>query len=793
MSNETDNLRSQLDQATKQLKNFESALSRNTRSSTIADSALKESADITKELAESEREFGKTISGAMSGLTGFARSLANSQGSFAPLTSAISLSFKLIGKVAGMFPVVGTALKGVAEGAGEVATYMVESFDKAYSTFEKISDSGVVSTFTEMKQSARALQLNYDQTESVLTKHSKNLALFSGSAAKGRQTFEAIAYDSYELRKQFQKLGISGEEFSDMQLNYINQQNRMGKNQSKTTDELIAGSIKYIKELDNISKLTGLSKKDLQSMREARQNDPQFRAGMMDIADDMMPTIHSGLDIVAGLIGKPVAEGIQSYMQSGPSGEKASKFISALGNSASAVMASIDKFRKGSIDIGTLLNQTAPLLAQAANAQNYNVKTSMKAGDIMEYFVSFKNAELLQGKDFKKLIEDERKKQEQILKDKESDNAKLAETKTKLENAGREIELMSTSGKLVTGLMNHMATGLELVTEKLYEMNGEDLPAHLKAKKDERNALKAELAARKKLKDAESGKTGKIGIGGAKFGLVDSILTMGGSDTTAVWSAKKQLEQAIKDTDAARERRIQVFKEQGIDEPPQLSNANNGNTNNSPTQTNNVSYGDASDYEGLNIGGAFKGEAVQGGPASKNIIALARKMQAKYPGGVFNAFNDSFHKGGAHKQGLAFDYSLPNYPKGEKIPKFLGEEIVKYLRMSGASSAIDEYNNPSAEATGGHIHAEVSARTGGIFSGPESGYLAELHGDESVSSVGDGSSVSKTALGSGSMMTKSSNKISEIYTTLVEKMDSLIDLMDTSMENQKKFLEAKLN
>jgi hypothetical protein len=87
----------------------------------------------------------------------------------------------------------------------------------------------------------------------------------------------------------------------------------------------------------------------------------------------------------------------------------------------------------------------------------------------------------------------------------------------------------------------------------------------------------------------------------------------------------------------------------------------------------------------------------------------------------------------------------------------------------------------------------LTARTGGIFSGPESGYLAELHGDESVSKIGDGSSVSKTSLGSGSMMTNSSNKITEMFNNLFEKMDTLIDLSDTSMENQKKFLEAKLN
>ena len=67
--------------------------------------------------------------------------------------------------------------------------------------------------------------------------------------------------------------------------------------------------------------------------------------------------------------------------------------------------------------------------------------------------------------------------------------------------------------------------------------------------------------------------------------------------------------------------------------------------------------------------------------------------------------------------------------------------------------------------------------------------MAELHGDEAVAKVNDEKSISQSSLGSGSMMNDSSNKIAEMFNNLFEKMDSLIDLSDTSMENQKKFLE----
>jgi hypothetical protein len=42
-------------------------------------------------------------------------------------------------------------------------------------------------------------------------------------------------------------------------------------------------------------------------------------------------------------------------------------------------------------------------------------------------------------------------------------------------------------------------------------------------------------------------------------------------------------------------------------------------------------------------------------------------------------------------------------------------------------------------------------------------------------------------------MINSSNKITEMFNNLFEKMDTLIELSDISMNNQQQFLQAKLN
>jgi hypothetical protein len=104
-----------------------------------------------------------------------------------------------------------------------------------------------------------------------------------------------------------------------------------------------------------------------------------------------------------------------------------------------------------------------------------------------------------------------------------------------------------------------------------------------------------------------------------------------------------------------------------------------------------------------------KDTQAEGAGISPSLIELAKQIQSGVPGFAgFTAFNDKFHNEKApssqHTKGLALDFAL-----GEKPSIESGRAITQWLRDSGASLAIDEYNNPSAGATGGHIHAQIPA------------------------------------------------------------------------------------
>jgi hypothetical protein len=81
--------------------------------------------------------------------------------------------------------------------------------------------------------------------------------------------------------------------------------------------------------------------------------------------------------------------------------------------------------------------------------------------------------------------------------------------------------------------------------------------------------------------------------------------------------------------------------------------------------------------------------------------------------------------------------------------------------------AIDEYNAPSAKATGGHIHAQVSAASGALLSGPQQGYTPNLtmHGTEAIVPIDTPATAGAPALSGASnteMMTMQLKKLEEL-------------------------------
>jgi hypothetical protein len=807
MANELDELYSSMNDSNKELKTFQSVLAQNAKSTTILDNSFKQSAEAARAAKLAQEKLSKTISGTISGLTSFSKSLINGKGSFAPLSSVINLTTKALGGLVGKLPIVGKALKGLAEGAGEVANMMVEQFDKAYGTFEKLSDSGVVSGFEDMKTSARSMGLTMSDQEGLLAKRSKELALFGGSAIRGREEFQKMAVASGDLREQFRRLGISNQDFSDMQMSYLNREMQAGRGQKSTTDQLIAGSAQYIKELDSVSKLTGASRKEIQAEREARMADARYRAGIADLPEQVRNNADKFLDLTTKSGAKGISEAFSGLIASNgrATNESQRDLMTAFLGSGVDLTKLVQDIRAGNISAEDAFDKVTE--AADKNKEKFRNLASVKGNElsVTKNYVEFVNLSMKRGMNTKQIEEDWAKKQAEIMANANSENGKLADTKQALYNSSVNIEQLATEGKLVTGSMNLMAQGIETITEKLYKMAGEELPPYLKAKSDERKAIENAKKAEQELARLEKDEVAED----------DPLTAVTGGPTnlyiqqTKLDAARKKLEDAIKEKELAQRKREKADEEAGItgtSGPRNFGGSSSGGSSGSSGSSGSAPPAGASKEDGI------------------KPDVLAKKAQLESILGKKLVVTSGFRKGAAnHGTGDAIDLGFgANKLSESEINKLFTAAIDIGFKGIGA-----EFSAPG----GAHIHLDTarstlmgwgsdytskslpkdspylanliaqkngaagrSARTGGIFSGPESGYLATLHGDEAVVDADGADNVSQQALNTSLLGGSADERIdfNEVYADMENKLDRLIDLMDMNLGNQRKQLKEKL-
>ena len=167
----------------------------------------------------------------------------------------------------------------------------------------------------------------------------------------------------------------------------------------------------------------------------------------------------------------------------------------------------------------------------------------------------------------------------------------------------------------------------------------------------------------------------------------------------------------------------------------------------------------------------------EGAELDPRLIEIAKQVQAQVPGFVqFTGFNDQFHYEKApsslHAKGKAFDFVINKAPTKEE-----GKKINDIMKSLGIDYAIDEYNNPSAQATGGHFHGQLNekkkAYDGGVFEGPRGGYDVELHGREAIVPLPNPDSIIKVE-------DKKTEK-KQLQTVMEDSSSQTTNTMDTGM------------
>ena len=715
----------------------------------------------------------KTVPGQLAkGLGGLASSVAKGDTSLKSMNSVVDVAANAISGLAKTVPIFGEAISAATKALAEGAKIVVEQLDATAKTFNAMSATGalVADGMTGLSRQFTTAGLNLQQFQKVVGQNSVALARFRGMAGEGAEDFsKAVGALTQGQDLSLRKLGMGAEDIASTAGAFITQQTRLGRSQSMSTEQLTAGSKQYAIELDQLSKVTGLSREAIQKQQDAALSESKFRANyelaMQSGNEEQIKGAQGMMTLQTRMssFGAEIGQGVRDLSSGVANTEASQKLLNSTGGAALDI---INRLKSGSIDQDQAQQELNDAYQRNKQAQ---LQIASQIGATSNTYID--TAQMADfGNAMQKGAWEKAKKTQDAQIDKTDDltNSTVA--------AQKNLERMNVEfSKMAIKLMPAAAKAIELMTDNMMKMVkwvNKELGREDVDTQEQDTANWKQMTASEKL---ESG----IARGLEKaVGLVSnkgkSLLQSQRVETESEYLQKQGRPGVVSPKGSAPA---------GTSGSPQAGPPAPVSPKGSAPAGTSGKLEPTTQSDLKNMGLKIKEGDVQGqdNGISPTLIELAKKIQESIPGfAYFSGFNDKYHQENSpsseHTKGLALDFAL-----GKKPSKEEGAQIASILKGLGASYVQDEYNNASAKATGGHFHAAVSAANGAILSGPTSGYQPNLtmHGTEAIVPL---NSPAAQSMGMGS-------DNSGIMAAQLEKLEEMVSVMKSQRSVSTKIMQ----
>ena len=199
-----------------------------------------------------------------------------------------------MGGLVGAIPLVGTGLGGAVKGLGKFASAAADmaativtkvgpmftaELDRISTAFRTAAASGAVGAdgMSGLAKNAINAGLSFDSFAKTMSKEANNLTFAFGTSADAAKGLADTSKAMRPFRQNLMNLGVGVEQQNELTAKYIVYQQRMGRNEIGNSRALAAGSKNYIKNLSELSRLTGKSIDETQKGIDATMSD--VRAG----------------------------------------------------------------------------------------------------------------------------------------------------------------------------------------------------------------------------------------------------------------------------------------------------------------------------------------------------------------------------------------------------------------------------------------------------------------------------------------------------------------------------------
>jgi hypothetical protein len=537
--------------------------------------------------------------------------------------------------------------------------------------------------------------MSMDGFKKVVTDNAGTLARFGGIVGQGADQFtKAVgAIVDSDAGTELRKLGYSADQIGQTAAGFLKQQTLLGKQNQLTQDQVIKGSIAYARELDELSKLTGMNKDQIQKQQDAALNETRFLASQMELEQEGRGKAAKAIrDFQTQIsdLGPGFGAGIRDLASGNASTAESQKVLLATNGEAAVIMERLKNDQIDQIEAQKQLQASLKNNEQALIAHGKAAGDSTGAYPKLAESVAIANAQFDANGNVVKKLEDTQKGQ---LNNTDKLTDATIKAQINLEQMSRQIanlgfSLMPSAAVAIQGF----TTSLNQLLGYIAKVTGAEIPGIQK-----QNAKAAPLSGGK---GAAAG-AAALGTAGAIAGsFIPGVGTaVGGAIGLAIGGIAGGLGMINYSGGAAS----------GEQKPEDLLVFGSGS-------------GDRQHFDQLDQG--LRDRVLAAAAQYYQMTGQKLKINSAYRSAEEQASIDSGGRPKAspgnslHQSGLAVD-----------IQNYMDPAAMQALNAQGLYQRVS--NDPP----------HFSMAYGGMVSGPKSGYQGMLHGDEAVIPLAGGRSV----------------------------------------------------
>jgi hypothetical protein len=215
-----------------------------------------------------------------------AKSLATAGDAAEKMGGVFDAGNRLIGATLGQLPVIGGAVAGSASLITDAFKGLINILQSGYQDFAELSKVGAAGTqtLTEIKDSAKDAGIalfNFGKYTDIIKENSSVMAMYGGTVGQARQQFDgllkAVHHVEGRYTTQMLLMGMNQEQIMEFAGGWTKILARTGRAQNMSVDQMAASTMKAAKEMDVLSRLTGIQKDELLKEQEAALSYSRFR------------------------------------------------------------------------------------------------------------------------------------------------------------------------------------------------------------------------------------------------------------------------------------------------------------------------------------------------------------------------------------------------------------------------------------------------------------------------------------------------------------------------------------